>query len=139
MPNDTGNTRNLPAALVHRSTDGGERWTSLRIDPNDVAEGLAGTDVMASRNEEATNNVASSLTTDRILLEQSAPSTNQVAEDWATRYSSKTGICFLPVLIAMPRVQPSLRPFVGNSYNFTVAVFRCLIDHVDQPNSSPRT
>lgn len=50
MSNDTGNTRNLPAAFIHRSTDGGKRWTSMRIDPNDVPEGRSSSDVMTSRN-----------------------------------------------------------------------------------------
>ncbi|MDA0657780.1 MAG: exo-alpha-sialidase [Planctomycetota bacterium] len=50
MPNDTGNTSQVPASYIHRSIDGGKRWTSMRINPPDVASSNAPFNVMTSRN-----------------------------------------------------------------------------------------
>ena len=50
MANDTGNVTGNPAAFVHRSADGGKRWTSLRVDSADVRGGRSGANVMVSRN-----------------------------------------------------------------------------------------
>ncbi len=48
--NDTGNTTSNPTAFVHRSIDGGKRWTSLHVKSEDVVGGNPGSSVTLSRN-----------------------------------------------------------------------------------------